>query len=343
MRVPEQRPAKSAKGARERMLAVLSAMPDPVDPAFPHAIRRALEEFDDPEPALRAIVEDHSVRHRPRFAALYSLLLRLRREERYGEYGALVREFESGFGAEPYYQTFRAMVAWMKGDLASLRSAVEHSRQAVALMPDSVAVVHQLAAFWVEYLERLGSTASARDIDEVERHIDRAILLSHGELPHYFETKGRVLALRDEFEAARSAVARAIEYEPRTSRDYLRRLAQYQATRLRIDLLEERTRWAREQARFQGELAAFKAEQLQLLGLLASVVALVATAANIAGQVNGPAGIRLMMAASGAIAVVFGTFSLVNNSRVPRVVAAIATGCALIGIGLFLPGSLLPH
>ena len=43
------------------------------------------------------------------------------------------------------------------------------------------------------------------------------------------------------------------------------------------------------------------------------------------------------MAASGAIAVVFGTFSLLNNSNVRKVLVAIAIGCALIGAGIALP------
>jgi len=197
-------------------------------------------------------------------------------------------------------------------------------------------VVHQLAAFWVEYLERL-ERPEVRDIDEVERQVDRSLAISRGAIAHYFETKGRVLALRSEFESARAAVAHAIELEPRTSRDYLRRLTQYQATRLRIDLLEERARWVASHDRFRSELVEFKGQQLQLLGLLAAVVAFIATASNIAGQVGGTGGIRLMMVASGAMAVVFGTFSLVSNARLLRVLVAVLVGGVLIGAGLFVP------
>ena len=81
----------------------------------------------------------------------HALLLRLRREERYGEYATLVRRFEGEFGTEPYFHTFRAILARVRGDLSSLRSAVEYSRQAVELMHDVPAVVHQLAAFWIEW------------------------------------------------------------------------------------------------------------------------------------------------------------------------------------------------
>ena len=318
------------------MLGLLESVPVPSDPAFPQTVRRVLDDVDNPELALRAILDEHSVRERSRFVALYGLLLRMRREDRYGEYAALVAEREDEFGSQPYFHTFRAVVAQMKGDMASLRSAVEYSRQAASLLPDVAAVVHQLAAFWVEYLERL-ERPEIRDIDEVERQVDRSLAISRGAIAHYFETKGRVLALRGEFESARAAVAHAIELEPRRSRDYLRRLTQYQATRLRIDLLEERARWVASHDRFRSELVEFKGQQLQLLGLLAAVVAFIATASNIAGQVGGTGGIRLMMVASGAMAVVFGTFSLVSNARLLRVLVAVLVGGVLIGAGLFVP------
>jgi len=45
----------------------------------------------------------------------------------------------------------------------------------------------------------------------------------------------------------------------------------------------------------------------------------------------------MMMVASGAMAVVFGTFSLVNNARPPRVLIAVLVGGVLVGAGLFVP------
>ncbi|MEV1017050.1 hypothetical protein AB0I89_28625 [Micromonospora sp. NPDC049801] len=339
MRVPRSRQPASSAPDRSHLVAALSKVPPPSDAAFPQAIRAVVEAYPDPEPLLRAALDDHANRSRSRFAALYALLLRLRREERHAEYALVVRDHEDEFGAEPYFHTFRAIVARAKGDLASLRSSVEYSRQAVAAMPDVAAVTHQLAAFWVEYLERLEDPGPARDLDEVERHIDRAVTLTQGRVAHYYETRGRVLALRGEFEAARAAVAQAIELESRDSRDHLRRLTQYQSSRIRIDLMQERARWAQAHARFRTELTEFKGQQLQLLGLVAAVVAFIATATNIASQSTGVEGLRLMLVASGAIAVVFGTFSLVNNSRVRRVIAAVVIGCAMIGAGLFVPAS----
>lgn len=340
MRTPDQR-SRGPRLRKPRARTLLARLPPPSTPEFPQAVREALEAMGDPEPDLRLVLEDQAERRSLRFAALYGLLLRLRREERFGEYGELVRRWEGEFGTEPYVHTFRAIIARVNGDLGSLRIAVEHSRQAVELLPSVAAVVHQLAAFWIEYLERLDTPPSARDLDEIERHVDRAIALTHGAVARYFETKGRVLAMRGEFESARSAVAQAIEAEPRGSRDYLRRVTQYQTTRVRVDVMEERSRWQHAHQRFRAELAEFKGQQLQLLGLLAAIVAFIVTAGNIAVGTNGADGIRLIMVASGAIAVVFGTFSLVNNSSVGKVAVAVGVGIALIGSAIALPGSWL--
>ncbi|GHJ16602.1 hypothetical protein [Micromonospora sp. AKA38] len=339
MRIPRPRPGETAAADRARLISALTSVPPPADVAFPQVIREVVEAHPDPERVLRTIVDDRGLRSRVRFAALYALLLRLRREERHAEYGGIVRDYEGEFGIEPYFHTFRAIVARTRGDLASLRSSVEYSRQAVDAMPDVPGVVHQLAAFWVEYLERLEETAPVNDLDQIERQVDRAITLTQGRVAHYYETKGRVLALRGEFEAARAAVGQAVELEQRTSRDYLRRLTQYQATRVRVDLMQERSRWARAHGRFRTELTEFKAQQLQLLGLLAAVVAFIATASNIASQSKGTDAIRLMLVASGATGIVFGTFSLVNNSSIRRVAAAILLGGALVGAGMFVPSS----
>ena len=45
------------------------------------------------------------------------------REQRYGEYSTLVATYEAEFGSQPYYHTFRAIMAQMKGDVGGSREA----------------------------------------------------------------------------------------------------------------------------------------------------------------------------------------------------------------------------
>lgn len=273
-----------------------------------------------------------------RFAALYAVLLRLRREERLGEYTELINLHESEFGREPYFHTFRAVVLRLEGDVAGLLRAIEHSREAARLLPDVPGVQHQVAEFIAEYLEHRESPPRPDEVTEAESLVDRAITLSYGHVAHYFETKARILCLRNDFSTARSLVRRAIELESKDGQDYLRRISQYQTTRVKIDVFTQRAEWLKSTENFRREMTEFKTQQLELLGLLAGVVAFVASTANIASQSTGATGVRLITAMAGALIVVFAAFFMMSSGRDWRR-AGVAAGAGAI---LLITGMLSP-
>ncbi|MFC7382010.1 hypothetical protein [Sphaerisporangium rhizosphaerae] len=316
------------------MIQHLQALPGQTSAEFPQAIRQVVEQIPDPEETLRGILGLPRVDHSIRFCALYGVLLRLRREERHSEYEHTVVAHTKLFGKEPYFPTFLAIIERNRGDVASLRKAVEYSRRAARDMPDVAGVVHQLAAFMAEYLERREESPTAKDLEEAERCADSAITSTNGRIAHYHETKARILALRREFDSARISVTRAIELEPRQARDYHRRLMQYQTTRMRIDMMEQQARWHEMQESNKRELTEFKNQQLQLLGLLAAVVALIAAGANIASQSKPSDGVLLIEVMAGAVVIVFSAFSLMAARSLWRVLVGFAAGLALI---------LIPH
>jgi tetratricopeptide (TPR) repeat protein len=333
--LPRQSGGRPRGITQRELVGNLESLPLTDTVAFSVEIRKLVERLSDPERQLRDVVQMKKCSEKARFAALYGWLLRLRREERFTEYAAAVRQYEHEFEHEPYLYTFHAIIAKNKGDTASLRSAVEYSRHAATLMPSVPGVIHQLAAFIVEYCER-GESVEPAELQEAERAVDQAITLTHGNTSHYFETKARVLALRGEFVAARSFISQAIELEPRTSRDYQRRLTEYQTTKIRIDLLQQRSYWDKQQEENRRELLDFKSQQLQLLGLLAAIVAFVATTGNIASKSSWPDGLRLIEAMSGAIVVVFASFSLINSKSTWRVFFAYIIGFALLVVPYFV-------
>ncbi|MEU1800768.1 hypothetical protein [Streptomyces sp. NPDC019937] len=292
----------------------------------------------DAEQVFRRICEDASRPRHIRFAALYAVLLRLRREERLTDYTEMVGRHEEEFGSEPYFHTFRAVILRLEGSLASLLQAIEHSREAARLLPEIPGVQHQVAEFIAEYMEQRESAPRSGELEEAEGLVDRAITLTHGRVAHYFETKARILCLRDEFQAARSLVRRAIELEPKEGQDYLRRISQYQTTRVKIDVFAQRADWLKARDDFRQEMGHFRTQQLELLGLLAGIVAFVASTANIASQVTGATGVRLITAMSGALIVVFSSFFWMgggNNWR--RSIISTSVGALLLSIGLLAP------
>lgn len=334
--------ASAFYSGRAEVEQALAALPPTSDPAFLQDIRRVIDRTRNPERTFRRICEDVSMPSSMRFCALYAVLLRLRREERLSEYTELVNRNEREFGSEPYFHTFRAVILRLEGELASLLQAIEHSREAARLLQDVPGVQHQVAEFIAEYLERRDSPPQQRELEEAEVSVDRAITLSYGRIAHYFETKARILCLKNDFDTARSLVRRAIELEPREGMDYLRRISQYQTTRVKIDVFSQRAEWVRSRESFRKEMAQFRTQQLELLGLLAGVVAFVASTANVASQATGTVAVRLVTAMAGALIIVFSSFFLmINNGLWRRVALSAALGFLLLVVGLLAPGWLV--
>ncbi len=321
----------------------LAGLPDQSDPAFPFGARQILVRTQNVEAAMRTILADPSHTREVRFAALYCLLVHLNRQERTSTYAETVRSNEVEFGQEPYFNTFRALVAHgrgMGGQPELLRVAIDFARHASADLPGHVGVRHQIATFIVDYLETEETVAPTGLLDEADRAISFILSSPQGRRGHYFETRARLSALQGEYRGARAAIAEAIAAESDDDPDVYRRLARYQATRVHIDLLEQRARSEVQQQRFRQELDRFRTQQVELLGLLAAVVAFVASAASIAAQSAKAAdGARLMCAMAGAVILVFTTFAYTNASPPwSRVVPPALLGAALLLVSALVGG-----
>ena len=321
----------------------LADLPDRSHASFPFAARQILARMHNVEPTMRTIISDESHAHEVRFAALYCLLVHLNRQDRTATYAELVRSNEAEFGQEPYFDTFRALVAHGRGIGGRpelLRVAIDFARRAAADLPGHVGIQHQIATFIVDYLELEGTAASTGPLEEADRAISLVLSSPQRRRAHYFETRSRVSALQGEYGGARVAIAEAIAAESDDDPDVYRRLARYQATRVRIDLLEERARTQAQQERFRRELDRFRTQQVELLGLLAAVVAFVASAASIAAQSAKAAdGARLMCAMAGAVILVFTTFAYTNAAPPwTRVVPPAVLGAALLLISALVGG-----
>jgi hypothetical protein len=98
--------AESALGGNARL--DLSGLPAPDDPDFGPRIRRLDMMLTNPESDFRAGLSNANASRDQRFACLYGLLTRLRREYRFNEYKDLVRGTEAEFGSEPTSNTLRS-------------------------------------------------------------------------------------------------------------------------------------------------------------------------------------------------------------------------------------------
>lgn len=321
----------------------LGGLPEQASPLFPFEARRILALIRDPAPVTRAILADEANPRDIRFGALYVLLVYLNQQERTEEYEQEARTQEAEFGMEPMFNTFRALVArgrGLSGQPDLMRTAVDFARRAAVDLPGNIGVQHLVATFIADYLDMEESTAATELIEEADRAISLVLVSPYGRRPHYFETRSRISALQGNYRAARAAIASAIAAEPVGAPDVYRRLARYQATRVRIDLLEERARSRLEQQQFRSELDRFRTQQVELLGLLAAVVAFVASAASIASQSAKAAdGARLMCAMAGAVILVFTSFAYTNaQPTIRRLAPPAALGAALLLTAVLMGG-----
>lgn len=313
----------------------LADLPDQTHLTFPFEARKIFAQTQSAEATMRLILADEANPHEVRFAALYILLVYLNQQERTADYEQVVRANETEFGLEPYFNTFRALVARGRGTGGQpelLRTAVDFARRAATDLPGHVGIQHQIATFIADYLELDETAVSPGLLEEADRAISLVLSSPQRQRAHYFETRSRVSALQGNYAAARTAIAEAISAEPAGAPDVYRRLARYQATRVRIDLLEERARSTTQQQQFRQELDRFRTQQVELLGLLAAVVAFVASAASIAAQSAKAAdGARLMCAMAGAVILVFTTFAYTNVAqRWTRLLPPALLGAALL-------------
>ncbi|MBT0774226.1 hypothetical protein KIH74_35105 [Kineosporia sp. J2-2] len=307
------------------------SLPTPGDPDFAMKMRQLDASLSDPVTELTAILEDASKPHEVRFAALYGVLHRFRREYRFVEYHALFKTYEREFSDEPYMETFRVVIArWSGDDPRSLIRALVSAQKAVNLLPRQAGVLHQ-------YAEIVATLAESREdlagpyVNRAMELVDEAINLSAATIPHFFATRATLFMALGNTESARRDIDRAIEEEPRRGADYARRISRYEATRLLILIRQRELDVDKRHSRLITELDQFKTQQLALLGLLAAVMALIVSSASISTRVDPSEAVRLLAASGGIVAIVFGgvTAALVGTSA-GRTVLAVAIGGILL-------------
>lgn len=147
----------------------------------------------------------------------------------------------------------------------------------------------------------------------------------------------------DAFTAARASIARAIEDEDSTGAEYALRIGDYQLIRSRIQYAQEAERLGARQEEATRELRQIRSQVLEIMGLLAAVIAFITTAANIAaGQPARPAA-GLLTLAGGVTLLVFWGFHVlligtVSGGSAWRRVAPAVVGVILVTAGFLMTG-----
>jgi tetratricopeptide (TPR) repeat protein len=359
----------------DELIAEMEKVPPQDSPMFPFSVRELAAKFgsdaldgcqdlldmSDAQVAALGASEPGAAR----FLALYLLLLINWRGLNFRRYRELVDHYDGEFNEDdyPYFLTFRAQYYSSRGDDdEDLALALECARTARGRLPRGPAVLNLYASTVAKILE-LNGELSEGDVGEAERAIADAIridreLVALGKKERrfagYHATRARLQTLLGRHSEARRELHRALDLEDPADTG---RLAEYLAVRGQIALnqrlstvssdLEALSLRIEEEAAGLKDLSARVGDQLrvqavQLLGLLAAVLAFLFTGTEIARELDFRDGSKLMLVVSGAILVVFGAFSLIfyaERLTLRRTMAALLV--VALGAGTLTTGFLV--
>lgn len=309
----------------------LSELPSPGDPDFGRRMRRLDLSLDQSERNFRSALSDNNASEAQRFACLYGLLSRLRREYRFQEYADAMRQYEGEFGSQPYFDEFRAVLTrWTADDVRGIKAALEPSERAARNLSKDPGVLHQYSEL-IASLGEFDDTMSKAYMDKAFDRVNEAIALAPIHNANYYSTRARLYNLSGDLASARADIARAISTEDTQSPDYARRISKYESIRLLIIGRQQQAGLEAKQKAVLSELDSFKAQQLSLLGLLAALIALIAVTASTATRVSSGDAMRLIIASGGVIIIAFvAVAGVLLGTPMSRVWLALTIGTLLL-------------
>lgn len=322
----------------EDLLDRLRSLPPEIDPAFGSAARRLLEQPDATDDALLAVIDDTTLAEQTRFNAFYCAQARAWRRRDYLRHRENTDRHQSQFGRHAMFFFMQAeYYASLDDDPANLDAALTFVLEAVERLSGVPGVLHLAAEIIADRHER-DPDNDARLLLSAERHVRQAIALSDGRYARYHATHARIATLRGAFASARASIARAIESEDSSGAEYALRIGDYQLIRSRIQYAQEAERLGAKQEDAARELRQIRSQVLEIMGLLAAVIAFITTAANIAaGQPARPAA-GLLTLAGGVTLLVFWGFHvlLVGAGSAGRRLVPAIVGVILVTAGFLM-------
>ncbi|MCK9899648.1 hypothetical protein MXD63_06120 [Frankia sp. Cpl3] len=321
------------------LVARLSTLPRETDASYGVQARALLGDPAATDEALADVLADLSHPEQIRFNAFYCLQARAWRRRDHRSHRANVDRHQAEFGTHPMFYFMQAeYYSSLDGEPANRQAALTFALEAVRQLP-SIPGVLNLAATIIADHHEADADADARLLLEGERLVRQAIALSHGSYPRYHATHARIATLRGAYGAARASISRAIEEEDSSSTEYALRIGDYQLIRARIQYAQQAEALRAGQEEATTELRRIRTQILEIMGLLAAVIAFITTGANIAaGQPPGPAAGLLTTAGGVTLLIFWGFHVLIIGGGGTRRLLPLVLGAILLGVGLGLAG-----
>lgn len=326
--------------------ARLASLPPETDPRYGPSARTLLRDSAPTEAELTRLVDDTDAAAQVRFNAFYCLQARAWRRKDFAQHRTNTDQYQSVFGTHPMFYFMQAeYFATLSADPANLDAALIFATEAVARLRTVPGVLHLAAEVIAERQERStrqdagadSATGEAEDqlLLKGERYVREAIALSAGQYPRYHATLARLATLRGAYSTAHASIEQAIEREDSAGPEYALRIGDYQLVRSRIQFAQEAERLRGRQEESTRELSQMRTQILEIMGLLAAVIAFITAAANIAANQDATAAAGLLTVAGGVTLIVFwGFHTLLVDRWTARRLVALLLGVVLVVAGL---------
>lgn len=320
---------------RPQLVKQLSDLPPPETHVFALQVRNLLKS-EPSDGMLEGIASDVGQAKQVRFAAVYAMQVRNWRRSDFSKHRAITEKYSAELGEEPMYQFLWSQYYMTKQrDTSNLLAALSRARDAMVAAPSVPGVKHQYALAVATAAEEFPELISTEELIGAEREIQEAKALADQPYGRYEATLARLQLLRGSWSEARDSISRAIEIEDSGAPDYTLRLAEYHLIRARIPLARQAEELQREQAVALAELGDARRDSLQMLGLLAAVIAFLVITVNIATRFPIREASGLILVASGALLLVFvGLSVLFGRARAITVGVVLGLSGLLLVIGL---------
>jgi tetratricopeptide (TPR) repeat protein len=314
-----------------------SRFPKSTTSDFAEAVRSTMGQMTVGQ--LEAVAGDPSESDSDRFAALYAALQALNRQERDQDYAELVHRYEPRFGKNPYYDTFRALVAFGDGTSASgTREAIRYVQRAMSSLADRAGVQHQLASFYAHLVE-INGTLSGEEIHNALDAVDRALSSTSIPNPNYHFTRARLLRAAGRVDDAIVEIGIAIHKQDATDGGGIRRLTRFEAFRSTLAFEKKTLELLENLEQTKANLQRARSEQVQLLGVLAAVIALITSSVTVAARWAPQQGLLVFLGIAGGITVSFATLIWsAGGARLERLIPAVAVGLGLVALAAWRIG-----
>lgn len=283
-----------------------------------------------------------------RFTAFYTHCTYLRRNKNVTQLKQMLDKYTE-FAHRPMYSHTKSMYYSLRGQKGDISRAMLHARRADDELGNHAGVAHNRALTIVSAIEEDEEPKSEKLLSEARDAINRAI--SNLDYPKYHTTKGRLLALEEQFTEAKEEIRRAIDQEDPDQKSYPIKIGEHQRHLSRVEFAQQNSDIDRRlkssiqrieelEAEAEDIIEDLQTQTLQFLGFFATLLAAVITTIQITTQFPPQAAVLLIVTLIGGLLSAFAGlgYLLPTETTQQRSLPMFAVGIILmtIGAGLIL-------